>query len=737
MAPIPVGILTVSDKCSKGEAKDTSGPALAQMLSQTTTTTMTANADGQPETKKWIVVATSVVPDNKDQIAEVVRGWCTPKRDDSATGGGDADAEQPFCRLVIVTGGTGLSPSDVTVEAIEPLFTRRLPALATAMVVGSLRITPMAALSQVAAGVVANAAIVLAVPGSRKGATENVGQILPVLPHAVDTLMARKGTRHLHPVSSAAPGESTAAGKPMSHGRSAAAQTAPMVLCNCGREDDLAASGSSDAVLATGVSNTLGESATQRARKSPYPMVPEAAALSAVLSSVATMAVEPTWLALRDVRPGHVVAEDIVAQENVPAYAAAVMDGYAVVAADGPGTYAVRGASMAGSADGVSRLESGQIARIATGAPLPAGADAVVMVEDTEIVETAEGEEAAVRIAEGGRVRAGQNVRPVGHDLRKGAVVLRKGETVGTVGGEIAAMAVSGNRRFSVFMPPTVAVMSSGDEVEDVLAPGSADEPGALAYGSIRDCNRPALIAALRALGCTVVDVGVVRDDPDAIAQAMRAALASCHGIVTTGGVSMGERDWLKPVVEQRLRGRIRFGRVAMKPSKPTTFATVPADAIADSAIEGDRFVFALPGNPVSALVAFHMFVAPAVRLLSGHVGRPGSDAGDVVHDGHVASSALSALRPSVTAVFVGSEVELDRMRPEYVRASLVWNGGGGGDACGWSVRMVDQMQQSSRVASMQRANALVSLPRGTDAKRVVAAGELVTAIVIAAPHFG
>ncbi|KAJ2658764.1 hypothetical protein IWW48_003837 [Coemansia sp. RSA 1200] len=729
MTPIPVGILTVSDKCSKGEAKDTSGPALAQMLSQTTATT-TATADGQPETKKWIVVATSVVPDNKDQIAEIVRGWCTAKKDDSAAGDVDTDEGQPLCRLVIVAGGTGLSPSDVTVEAIEPLFTRRLPALATAMVVGSLRITPMAALSQVAAGVVANAAIVLAVPGSRKGATENVGQILPVLPHAVDTLMARKGTRHLHPVGAAAPGEGTTAEQSVSHGRSTAA-----ALCNCGREDDLAASGSSDDVLATGVSNTLGESATQRARKSPYPMVPEAAALGAVLSSVAAMAVKPTWLALRDVRPGLVVAEDIVAQENVPAYAAAVMDGYAVVATDGPGTYAVRGASMAGSSDGVSRLEPGQIARIATGAPLPAGADAVVMVEDTEIVETSKEEEAVVRIAEGGRVRAGQNVRPVGHDLRKGAVVLRAGETVGTVGGEIAAMAVSGNRRFSVYMPPTVAVMSSGDEVEDVLAPEAGSEADALAYGSIRDCNRPALIGALKALGCAVVDVGVVRDDPDAIAQAMRTALASCHGIVTTGGVSMGERDWLKPVVEQRLRGRIRFGRVAMKPSKPTTFATVPADAIADSdaSVASDRFVFALPGNPVSALVAFHMFVAPAVRLLSGHMGRPGSGAGDVVHGGRVKPSALSALRPSVTAVFAGPEVELDRMRPEYVRASLVWNGG----TCRWSVRMVDRMQQSSRVASMQRANALVSLPRGTDAKRVVAAGELVTAIVIAAPHLG
>ncbi|KAJ1666670.1 hypothetical protein IW140_002569 [Coemansia sp. RSA 1813] len=708
---IPVGILTVSDKCSKGQAADTSGPALAQVLTYA------------QSAKRWTIVATSVVPDDKQQIHDTVQNWCRPRA--------FSDDDEPLCRLVIVTGGTGISPSDVTVGAIEPLFTKQLPALATAMVVGSLNITPMAALSQVAAGVVNDVAIVLAVPGSKKGSTENVQQVLPVLPHAIDTLMARSGTRHLHPAEEA----DIAAGQKTSERRQPA-------LCGCSREEtkDLP---DGEMPMATGVSNDLGASVVHRKRKSPYPMIPVSTALSLVLSSVAVM--DPVELPLSDIQPGQVIAKDVVAQENVPGYPASVMDGYAVVAADGPGSYAVRGSSTAGStADAVTEdnpLKPGQIVRITTGAPMPPGADAVVMVEDTELLladrdanngADGEEEEQQVRILDSGTVQPGQHVRAIGHDLSKGATVLHAGDVVTTVGGEIGTLAVSGNRTFSVYTAPRIAVMSTGDEVVDVSSPnvndGNVDlSPGALAYGAIRDCNRPALVAGLKALGCEIMDLGVVRDDPDLIAQTIRGALDQCQGIITTGGVSMGERDWLKPVVEQRLGGHIRFGRVAMKPSKPTTFATIPTD---DEKTK--KFIFALPGNPVSALVAFHMFVAPAVRLLSGYMKRDGPAAAKIVYDGRVTQEALCVLRPSVVAAFEGPDVTLDRVRPEYVRGSLVWNQ----RTCKWTVRMVDQKQQSSRVASMQRSNALISLPRGANNKGTVTSGELVTAVVIAPPHF-
>ncbi|KAI9500022.1 MoeA, N-terminal and linker domain-containing protein [Coemansia spiralis] len=476
-------------------------------------------------------------------------------------------------------------------------------------------------------------------------------------------------------------------------------------------------------------------------------MIPVAKALDIVLSNTKTL--QPVDLPLCDIRAGQIVARDVVAQENVPAYPASVMDGYAVIATDGPGDYIVRGSSTAGSKEGTVTAEnpllSGQIVRIATGAPMPPGADAVVMVEDTVLLESThktndageeEEEELRVRILGSGRVEPGQHVRSIGHDLQKGTTVLHAGDAITTVGGEIGTLAISGNRLFSMYVLPKIAVMSTGDEVIDVLGEdaskaGSGPLLDALSYGAIRDSNRPALIAALSALGCPVNDLGVVKDDPDLISESISKALETCEGVITTGGVSMGEKDWLKPVVDQRLGGQILFGRVAMKPSKPTTFATIPQtkNSTENNGQQKQKFVFALPGNPVSALVAFHMFVAPAIRLLSGHAL---NIAKGVVSGWDNTEEMLSVLRPSVKAAFEGPEITLDRVRPEYVRGMLAWSQ----KYNKWTAKLMDQKQQSSRMASMQSANILISLPCGSDAKRTVRHGELVTAIVIATPLF-
>ncbi|KAJ2448359.1 hypothetical protein EV183_005482 [Coemansia sp. RSA 2336] len=651
--PAEVGILTVSTQCSKGTAKDTSGPALEALLCK--------------ENNQWRICERKIVSDDKQQISAIVSAWSLR------------------CRLIIVSGGTGISPSDVTVEALEPLFTKRLPALATAMVVGSLQITPFAALSQVAAGVIGQA-VVLAVPGSKKGAVENVQQVLKVLPHAVDTTVATEGTRHLH-----APSETAK----------------PKVACNCSRPED------QEDQHTQGISNDLGTSVSRRARRSPYPMIPVAKALQLVLDHVKLLPAKQ--LSLGQIIHGQVLAEDVIAQENVPGYPASIMDGYAMIAADGPGVFAVRSASTAGKADKESSrtLRTGEIVRVATGAPIPPGADAVVMVEDTELVlSDANGEEQQVQVLAGKEpIVQGQNIRPVGHDLRAETVVLHAGTQVSEIGGEIGMMAISGNKEFAVYTMPRIAVMSTGDEVVDVLS--ASQPPASLAYGCIRDSNRPALLAALRALGCQTVDLGVVRDDPELLSQTIRSALQSCDGLISTGGVSMGEKDWLKPVVEQRLGGTIHFGRVEMKPSKPTTFATVPSESGLP-----DRFVFALPGNPVSALVAFHMFVAPALRKISGYL-----------IDNTVAD-VTSQLRPSVQAEFIDQSVQLDRVRPEYVRGVLAWDH----ERRVWVVSMTDHKQQSSRIASMQSANALISFPVGTNERPSIATGEMVTAIVIGTP---
>ncbi|KAJ1822635.1 hypothetical protein LPJ56_000756 [Coemansia sp. RSA 2599] len=625
------GILTVSDRCSQGLAQDTSGPALRRLL----------------EENNWTVAKTAVVPDETAEIAQAVSQWTSS------------------CQLVVVTGGTGLASGDVTVEALEPLFTKRLPSLAIAMVVGSLKITPLASLSQVTAGIVRET-VVVAVPGSRKGSTENLQQIIGVLPHAVQTAGAGRSTRHVH--DRGAPG-----------------------LCGCSRTDDNGVEGAGNRRM---VEVELGGPVAGRARKSPYPMIPVDEALAMALECVGCL--PAVGVELSEIRAGMVLAEPVVAREPVPAYAASVMDGYAVLAADGPGNYRVLGASTAGGSDAGARVVvSGSVMRIATGAPVPPGADAVVMVEDTQLLEAdADGEEVAVRVL--AQVRPGQHIRPIGFDVAQGTELLRAKTVISGVGGEVGTLALSGNSSFSVHAVPRIAVMSTGDELTD------ASE--GLSQGRVRDSNRPALICALQSLGCNTVDLGIVRDDPDVLAKTMADALRECDGIITTGGVSMGERDWLRPVIEQRLDGRIVFGRVMMKPAKPTTFASLPRG----------RFVFALPGNPSSAVVAFHMFAAPVIRKMAGH------------------PADIEVLRPSVDAVFCGPELALDAVRPEYVRARLCWCSA----TARWEANVLDSRQQSSRMANMADANALVCLPRGTDRQPVVRNGDRVSVIAIAPPVF-
>ncbi|KAJ1774369.1 hypothetical protein LPJ62_007112, partial [Coemansia sp. RSA 2167] len=260
-----VGILTVSTKCSQGLAVDKSGPALEALLSGPV----------------WTVSERAVVSDSRQEIASRVLEWSTR------------------CGLIVVSGGTGLSADDVTVEALDIVFTKRLPALATAMVVGSLKITKFAALSQVCAGLCGKC-VVLGVPGSTKGATENVQQVLDVLPHAVATAGAN-GTRHLH-ADEGASVENVKAGK----------VNVEKVKCGCSRMDE-----QDTAHDVQGLSNDLEAGVARRARKSPYPMIPVDMALQQVLENIGKPRVER--VPLGQIANGQVVAEDVVAREHVPA----------------------------------------------------------------------------------------------------------------------------------------------------------------------------------------------------------------------------------------------------------------------------------------------------------------------------------------------------------------------------------------------------------------------------------
>jgi molybdenum cofactor synthesis domain-containing protein len=247
------------------------------------------------------------------------------------------------------------------------------------------------------------------------------------------------------------------------------------------------------------------------------------------------------------------------------------------------GTIAAGGAS-----DAV--VGPGQAMRIMTGAPMPAGADAVVMVEWTESFD------GGGRVAIDRAVAAGDAVRGAGEDLRPGDPVLE----VGTVltPGHLGVLASIGRYEVSAYRRPKVGVFSTGDE----LVEGS----GPLAPGQIRDSNRYTLLALLERDGFEVVDLGVVVDDEARIEDAVRRGVGGCDALLTSGGVSMGDFDYVKAVLDRI--GDMRWMQVAIKPAKPLAFGLV--DGVA---------VFGLPGNPVSSMVSFELFARPGLRKMMGH----------------------------------------------------------------------------------------------------------------------
>lgn len=535
---------------------------------------------------------------------------------------------------------------------------------------------------------VCNSTVVITLPGSPKGAQENLSALIKLLPHACIQAAGSTSSRALH--SGGIPALEKQAG--IARPPEGAENLPPGVHHH---HDHHGHHGHTHAHKPpkAHTANTLGASVTRRHRESPYPMLSVADATAIITEETSLSAIVPHPVSAALV--GHVLAEDVTAAECVPAYRASIVDGYAVLHTDGKGIYPVTSISHAAPGP-TAPLHSGQIARITTGAPLPPGATAVVMVEDTLIVETtADGtEELTIEIL-ASDLHSGENVREVGSDVTAGAVVLRTGTTVSSVGGEIGILASVGKSHVKVYKKPTVAVLSTGDE----LVQHDNDTP--LQLGQIRDSNRPALLSAIAAAGFPTLDCGIAADRPGALETALRDALAAADVVVTTGGVSMGELDLLKPILEQSLNGTIHFGRVAMKPGKPTTFATVPLDAT-------KKLVFALPGNPASALVTFHLFVLPALRKMLGVV----------PHE-----------LPRVSVV-VEQDVGLDS-RPEFHRAYVAF-GPADGRLHAWSTGG----QRSSRIASAGGANAVLCLPAREsvgDKRRelgVVPSGESVDAIL-------
>lgn len=292
---------------------------------------------------------------------------------------------------------------------------------------------------------------------------------------------------------------------------------------------------------------------------------------------------------------GLVLADTVRAAHCVPSFANSAMDGYAVRAADtvgAPVRLQVVATVMAGDNPTVV-VGSGDAARIMTGAPMPPGADAVCMVERTR---TESGGSVVIEEV----VALDTNVRHAGDDIEAGTEVFAPGTVL--TPRHVGVLASLGIETVLVHPAPRVAVVSTGDEL--------ATTPGALAPGKIRDANRPALLAQLRTDGFEPVDLGIVGDDLSVLAQVLEHGGSSCDAVVASGGVSVGDRDVVKVVLQERCGETMRWMQVAVKPAKPFAFGALSSTGAP---------VFGLPGNPVSALVSYELFVRPALRAMAGH----------------------------------------------------------------------------------------------------------------------
>ncbi len=289
---------------------------------------------------------------------------------------------------------------------------------------------------------------------------------------------------------------------------------------------------------------------------------------------------------------GHVTAGAVAAAEAVPAFDNTAMDGYAVRSADtaaAPVTLDVVDTLAAGAVPAVS-VGAGQAIRIMTGAPIPPGADAVIMVERTRALD------GGGRVVAEVSVPAGNHVRNAGEDLEVGKVVFEPGEVLQPA--HLGVLAGLGIHAVDVVRRPRVGVMSTGDELVDGSQP--------LSLGQVRDSNRYSLLSLVRQAGLEGVDLGMVRDDPDTIRATIGRGVDKCDAVLTSGGVSMGDYDCVKVVLDEM--GDMSWMQVAIKPAKPFAFGMVR-----------ETPVFGLPGNTVSSMVSFELLARPALRRMMGH----------------------------------------------------------------------------------------------------------------------
>ena len=377
---------------------------------------------------------------------------------------------------------------------------------------------------------------------------------------------------------------------------------------------------------------------------------------------------------------GCVLVEPVTAVEAVPPFANSAMDGYAVRAADTAGApveLPVVGVLAAGADPATITLAPGQAVRIMTGAALPEGADAIVIVEQTAPLDDGR------RVRIDAVAREGDHVRCAGDDIQPGDVVIEAGTPLGAA--HLGVLASLGVTDVTVVPSVRVGVLSTGDELVEGAVP--------LRPGQLRDSNRHALLPMLAEAGCDPIDLGLVRDDRAAITDAIERAVASCDALLTSGGVSMGDFDEVKAVLSERADD-MRWMQIAIRPAKPFAFGTL-----------GGTPVFGLPGNPVSSIISFELLARPALRKMMGHA------------DDALDRPRLRAVADDDLRRHVDGKVHYARVVIAAENGRLHARSAGG--------------QGSHQLAAMAAANALAVLPDGNG----VAAGDEVEVIPLTWPR--
>jgi len=387
-------------------------------------------------------------------------------------------------------------------------------------------------------------------------------------------------------------------------------------------------------------------------------LIPVDVARARVLDAIQVLS--PLQLPLTESH-GCVSAEDVVAAENLPSFASSAMDGFAVRSSDvaeatpeRPAELKIVGRALIGHRPEVT-VGGGEAVAIATGAPVPSGADTIVPVENASVL----GE--FVSLVEA--ARPGRHVRPVGEDVTEGTVLVERGKRLG--GPELGLLANAGHAAPLVHPRPRVVVLSTGDEL---IPPTESPD-----FGQIRDSNAYSIFGGLREAGAMPVLAGIVRDDADSLKQTVLDYLIQADAFISSGGVSVGERDVVKAAFFRR--GDIDFYKVAMQPGMPQGFGH----------IEGKPY-FGLPGNPVSVFVSFELFVRPAMLTMMGrtHVDRP-----------HVSAT-------------LASEVSGPKGKMQYARVVVERT------AEGW-VATPTGGRGSNLISTVARANGLAMIPPGTE----------------------